>query len=153
MPTTSSLNIPEALLSFHYKTISFPSLSLFLCLIQVVMIRLPCYLLQALNSLCSGRVKWSEVAQWCLTLCYPMDCSLPGFSIHGIFQARVLEWVAITFSRGSPWPRDWTQVSCIAGRCFTLWATRETLWSGGLCLFSYVSANKNAYVEDNHGAQ
>ena len=45
--------------------------------------------------------KESEVAQWCLTLCYPMDCSLPGFSVHGIFQARVLEWVAISFSRGS----------------------------------------------------
>ena len=54
-----------------------------------------------------------------------MDCSLPGFSIHGIFQARVLEWVAISFSRGSSWPRDRTQISCIAGRRFTLWATRE----------------------------
>ena len=43
----------------------------------------------------------SEVAQSCLTLCDPMDCSLPGFSVHGIFQARVLEWVAISFSRGS----------------------------------------------------
>ena len=51
-----------------------------------------------------------------------MDCSLLGFSVHGIFQARVLEWVAISFSRGSSWPRDWTQVSCIAGRHFTLWA-------------------------------
>ena len=70
-------------------------------------------------------MKWSEVAQSCPTLCDPMDCSLPGFSVHGIFQARVLEWVAISFSRGSSWPRDWTQVSCIAGRRFTLWATRE----------------------------
>ena len=58
-------------------------------------------------------------------LCDPMDCSQPGFSIHGIFQARVLEWVAISFSRGSSRPRDWTQVSCIAGRHFTIWATRE----------------------------
>ena len=55
----------------------------------------------------------------------PMDCSLPGFSIHGIFQARVLEWIAISFSRGSSWPRNWTGVSCIAGTHFTLWATRE----------------------------
>ena len=45
-----------------------------------------------------------------------MDCSLPGFSVHGIFQARVLEWVAISFSRGSSRPRDRTQVSCIVGR-------------------------------------
>ena len=67
----------------------------------------------------------SEVAQSCLTLCDPMDCSLPGFSIHGIFQARVLEWVAISFSRGYSRPRDGTQVSRIAGRCFTVWDTRE----------------------------
>ena len=52
-----------------------------------------------------------------------MDCSLPGSSIRGIFQARVLEWVATSFSRGSSWPRDWTQVSRIAGRRFTVWAT------------------------------
>ena len=53
------------------------------------------------------------------TLCNPMDCSLPGSSIHGIFQARVLEWVAISFSRGSSRPRDRTQVSHIEGRHFT----------------------------------
>ena len=69
--------------------------------------------------------KWSEVAQLCLTLCDPMDYSPPGSSIHGIFQARVLEWVAISFSRGSSWPRDRTWVSHIAGRHFTIWATRE----------------------------
>ena len=62
----------------------------------------------------------SEVAQLCPTRCSPMDCSLPGSSIHGIFQARVLEWVAISFSMGSSQPRDRTRVSCIAGRCFTL---------------------------------
>ena len=69
-------------------------------------------------------VKWSQVTQLCPTLCNPMDCSLPGSSVHGIFQARVLEWVAISFSRGSSWPRDWTRISCIAGRRFTVWATR-----------------------------
>ena len=53
-------------------------------------------------------------------LCDPMDCSLPGFSDHGIFQARVLEWVAISFSRGFSWPRDRTQVSCIAGYVFDI---------------------------------
>ena len=70
-------------------------------------------------------MKWSEVAQSCPTLCDPMDCSLPGFSVHGILQARVLEWVAIAFSRGSAQPRDPTQVSRNASRCLTLWATRE----------------------------
>ena len=68
---------------------------------------------------------YSEVAQSCPTLCNPMDCSPPGSSLHGIFQARILEWVAFSFSRGSSRPTDQTQVSCIVGRRFTLWATRE----------------------------
>ena len=54
-----------------------------------------------------------------------MDCSLPGSSVHGIFQARVLELVAISFSRVSSWPRDGIQVSYIVGRHFIIWATRE----------------------------
>ena len=54
--------------------------------------------------------------QLCPTLCNPMDRSLPGSYIHGIFQARILEWVAISFFRGSSWPRDWTWFSVIAGR-------------------------------------
>ena len=67
--------------------------------------------------------EWSEVKSLSrVRLCDPMDCSLQGFSVHGIFQAKVLEWVAISFSKGSSWPRDRTQVSCIAGRCFTVWA-------------------------------
>ena len=65
-----------------------------------------------------------EVAQSCQTL-GPMDCSPPGSSSQGISQARILEWVAISFSRGSSWPRDRTWVSRIAGRRFTFWATRE----------------------------
>ena len=65
----------------------------------------------------------SEVDQLCPTLCDPMDCSLPDSSVHGIFQARVLEWIAISSSRGSSQPRDQTQVSHIAGRFFTIWAT------------------------------
>ena len=69
------------------------------------------------------KVKEREATQSCLTLCDPMDCSLPGSSIHGIFQARILEWVAISFSRRSSRPRDWTRISCIVGRCFTIWAT------------------------------
>ena len=67
------------------------------------------------------------VAQSCPTLCDPMDCSLPGFSVHGILQATTLEWVPIHFSRDSSWPRDWTWVSRIAGRFFTVWAIREAL--------------------------
>ena len=69
----------------------------------------------------------SEVARSCPTLCDPMDCSPPGSSVYGILQARTLEWVAISFSRGSSQLRDGTQASCITGRCFNLWATREAL--------------------------
>ena len=67
---------------------------------------------------------WS-VTQLCLTFCDPMDCSPPGSSVHGILQARMLEWVAMPSSRGSSCPRDQTQVPCVSfiGR----WATWETL--------------------------
>ena len=76
----------------------------------------------------------SEAAQSCLTLCDPMDYSLPGSSVHGILQARILEWVAISFSRGSSQPRDRTQGSnpgiepgspALYADVFTIWATRE----------------------------
>ena len=60
------------------------------------------------------------VAQSCPTLCDPVDCSPPGSSDNGILQARILEWVAMLSSRGSSQPRDQTQVSCIAGRFFTI---------------------------------
>ena len=66
-----------------------------------------------------------KVAQWCPALHDSMDCSPPGSSVHGILQARILEWVAFPFSRGSSQPRDQTQVSRIAGDFFTIWATRE----------------------------
>ena len=63
----------------------------------------------------------STVSHSVMSLCDPPDCSLPGSSIHGNLQARILKWVAIPFSRWSSWPRDWTQVSPIAGRFFTNW--------------------------------
>ena len=68
------------------------------------------------------------IAQSCPTLCNPMDCSLPGSAVQGILQSRILEWVAIPLSRESSWPKDWTWVSCIAGRFVTVWATREAHW-------------------------
>ena len=76
------------------------------------------------------------VAQLYLTPCNcdPMDCSPPGSSVQGISQARILQWVAISFSRGSSQPRDRTHVSCIAGGFFTIWATREAKPRDG-CLF------------------
>ena len=65
------------------------------------------------------------VAQLCSTLCDPMDYSSPGFSVNRILQARILEWVAMPFSRGPSLPRDLTQVSCTVSRFFTVWGTRE----------------------------
>ena len=60
------------------------------------------------------------ITQSCPTLCNPVDCSPPGSSVHGILQARILEWVAIPFSRGFSQPRNRTLVSCIAGGFFTI---------------------------------
>ena len=58
------------------------------------------------------------IIQSCSTHCIPWDCSPPGFSFHGILQVRILQWVAIPFSRGSSRPKDQSQVSCITGRFF-----------------------------------
>ena len=67
------------------------------------------------------------ITQLCPTFCEPMHCSLLDSSVCGIFQARILEWVALSFSKGASGPRDWTRVSCIACRFCTVWATREAL--------------------------
>ena len=98
-----------------------------------------------------GRGIGSRLQQWipkcwvcmlvtpsCPTLCDPMRCSPPGSSVHGTLQARILEWVATPFSRGSSWPGDRTQISCTAGRLFTIWATREApkCWGRTLSLLS-----------------
>ena len=69
---------------------------------------------------CTMLIMKVKVAQSCLTLCNPMD-----YTVHGILQARILEWVAFPFSRGSSQPRDGTRVSHIAGRSFTSWTTRK----------------------------
>ena len=68
------------------------------------------------------------VTQLCLTLCDPMNCSPSGFPVHGNLQARVLEWIAIPFSRGSSRPRDWTLVFCIPGRFYAIWAIGKSCY-------------------------
>ena len=80
--------------------------------------------------ICSGMCIYSLkvkvlVAQSCPALCNPVDGSPPGSSVHGILQARILEWVASPFSRGSSPPRDQIPVSCITGGLFTIWITGE----------------------------
>ena len=85
----------------------------------------------------SGRKRWQGlflrldlttlclVAQLCLTLCNPTDSSPPGSPVHGVLQAKILEWVTISYSRWSSSPRDWTRVPCIVDRFLTVWATME----------------------------
>ena len=81
----------------------------------------------------------SEVAQWYLTLCDLIDYSLAGSSIHGILQARILEWIAIAFSRGSSRWKDQTQVTGIEGRLFTVWTTLDNCKSKTTPRFSQVT--------------
>ena len=83
------------------------------------------------------------VSQSCLTICNPTDCSPTGSSVHGILQARILEWVATPFSRRSSWPRDRILVSCMAGRFFTIWATGKSFILETTCLFSVFSSLKS----------
>ena len=82
-----------------------------------------------------------KVAQLCPTLCHPVDYSLPGYSVCGILQARILEQITILFSRGSFPPRDRTRVSRTAGGFFTIWATRE---APSLSLHRLFRCNKQA---------
>ena len=72
-----------------------------------------------------GNIFYRRSLKSCLTLCNPMEYSPSTSSVHGVLQAGILKWVAIPFSKGSSRPRDWTWVSHIAGRFFTIWATRE----------------------------
>ena len=95
------------------------------------------------SQFCAGHFRWDSVkvkvsvSQLCPTLCDCMDCSPPGSPVHGILQARILKWVAIFFSRRPSWPRYQTWVSCIVGKFFTLWATREAHgWEGGRKIIS-----------------
>ena len=89
-----------------------------------------CKLMHKLMHFHFVKVKWKVlVAQSSLILCDPMKCSLPGFALHGILQARILEWLTIYFSRWSSQPRDRTQVFNIADRFSTIWATREVYTS------------------------
>ena len=71
----------------------------------------------------------AQLLQLHLTLCDPVNCSLPGYSVHRILQAKILEWVAMPFSRGSSWPRDQTCISCIAGRFFITESLRKDNWA------------------------
>ena len=80
----------------------------------------------AIHGVANSRTRLSEWTE--LNFCNSMDCSPPSSSVQGILQARILEMVAISFSRGSSWPRDWTCISRV-GRCILYrWLIREALW-------------------------
>ena len=94
---------------------------------------------QSLRYLLSGSLKVCCVcAQSHPTLSDPLDYSPPRSSVHGIFQARILEWVALPFSRGSSQPRDWTWVFCISGELFTHWTIREAQNFVDPCFIEYI---------------
>ena len=113
---------------------------------------IPCFVVLAadlefiLYYMCVCLVDWSY-----LTLCNPMGCSLPGSSVHGFLQARLLEWVAIPFSTGSAPPRDQTQISCIAGGFFTVWATREALKVSQYLLTNHYKGSNGNFTRERHG--
>ena len=90
------------------------------------------------------------VAQSCLTLWDPVDYSPPGSSIHGDSPSRILDWVAMSSSRESSQPRDWTQVSCIAGGFFTDWTTRKAPCMSKLDQIGNGSSNIYSYRSNNH---
>ena len=111
---------------------------------SAILIKKKCHRHQWFLAFKCERKKESEVAQSCATLCDPMDCNLPGSSVYGIFQVRVLEWVALSFSRGSSQPMDRIRVSLIAGRFFTTWATTTSDLSFNWPLPMSVSEQKQA---------
>ena len=96
----------------------------------------------------------SSDAQLCLTLCNPMYCSLPGSSVYGIFQARLLEWVVISFSRGSSWPRDQTHVSYVSSigrQILYLWAIWEAhIWAVSEITMLYIWNTVELYFNTNN---
>ena len=125
----ASLSITNSWSSLKFMSIesAMPSSHLILCRPLLLLPPIPPSITVFSNE-STLRIRWPKywsvsVTQSCPTLCDPMDCSPPGSSVHGILQARILEWVAIPFSRGSSWTRDWTWVSFIAGRFFTICTT------------------------------
>ena len=116
-------NIPDSYAILLFTALYFTSITSYICNSMLFLLWLYLFILSGVTD----EVKWSEVAQLCLTLCDPMNCCLPSSSVHGIVQAIVLEWGAMSFSRISSLPRDRTWISLIVDRRFTIWATREVL--------------------------
>ena len=86
------------------------------------------YMLNVTGTFCSFLIYHVDDSAYWYSSLQPMDCSPSGCSVHEILQVRILEWVAIPFTRRSSWTKDWIQISCIASIFFTYWATREVQW-------------------------
>ena len=106
-----------------------------------------------INHLSHNRLSWIHTEysrKWKLLsnirLCEPMDCSPPVSSVHVNLQARILEWVAVPFSRGSSQPRNWTRISCIVGRFFTSWTTREAKECSYNLIIIYLKGQQRKHV-------
>ena len=113
----------------------------------------PFYLIFILISTILLFHKYVLAPQLCPTLCDPVDCSPPGSSVHGILQARILEWAANPLSRGSSLPRDRIQVSCIASRFFTVRAIREAqfiTYSASISMFVNMFLHSGNFVYVNY---
>ena len=97
------------------------------------------------------------VINLCPTLLWPYDCSLPASSVHGIFPARILEWLAISFSHESSWPRDWTCIFCIGRQilyCWAIWEDQDFKLGSPILetnLFRHTDVNKRTFwLKDYH---
>ena len=104
---------------------------------------------KALHSCCLS----AKLLQSCLTLCKSMDCSLPGSSVHGILQARILEWIVMPSSRGSFWPRDRTHVSYVSciGRhvLYHQWRLGSPIFRLPRCISSWLGLNLSLGLSDS----
>ena len=146
----------------HFSILKIYSYVLFINLCLMVRLLRKKYVVTIMYSINRGAtVQWTlrrtmyaffffcEVAQSWPTLCDHMDCSLPGSSVHGIFQARILEWAAISFSRGSSQPRDRTWVSHIVGRCFYLLSHQGSPRTGHFSRYGIVKLISVAHSSDH----
>ena len=125
--STSRILCEKELVSITFKQLHFRGL-LYSISLLIQWIRKDKMWKMKLSYCLSDYICCCSVAKWCLTLCDLMDCSPPDTSVHWISQARILEWVAISFSRGSSPPRDQTHVSCTRRQIHYHWATREALY-------------------------
>ena len=152
-----TVNIDLLLLIYLYSPILFHSCFFFLLPSIIIFFSLYCFL--SVNSSCDKYFQFIflKMSLFCLhfflyfsmyvkvTQLYPILCDFMDYTVHGVLQARILEWVAYLLSSGSSWPRNWTRVSCIAGRFFTTWAIREEFNIGNFFISALWNCNFSVF--------